>query len=134
VTVVAGGRAPARPQLIRAMNEQLLLDHIRRSGKLSRADAMARWREWGRAMRFDDGKDYVFAAGMDGQIFMHAQRPQLEGTAGPSDADGRLIIPPLVDAVRSTGNAVRSYTFAKQQGGPPLPKLTTQTRKQARQL
>src|SRR6476660_2088053 len=38
VTVVAGGRAPARPQLIRAMNEQLLLDHIRRSGKLSRAE------------------------------------------------------------------------------------------------
>ena len=36
--VVAGGRAPARPQLIRAMNEQLLLDHIRRSGKLSRAE------------------------------------------------------------------------------------------------
>src|SRR6476620_972020 len=38
VTVVAGGRAPARPQLIRAMNEQLLLDHIRRSGKLARAE------------------------------------------------------------------------------------------------
>jgi predicted NBD/HSP70 family sugar kinase len=38
VTVVAGGRAPARPQLIRAMNEQLLLDHIRRNGKLSRAE------------------------------------------------------------------------------------------------
>ena len=106
-----------------ASQAQALEDQVK-AGKLSRADAMARWREWGRAMRFDDGKDYVFAAGMDGQIFMHAQRPQLEGTAGPSDADGRLIIPPLVDAVRSTGNAVRSYTFAKQQGGPPLPKLT----------
>lgn len=29
---------PARPQLIRAMNEQLLLDQIRSSGQLSRAD------------------------------------------------------------------------------------------------
>ena len=38
MTVVAGGRTPARPQLIRAMNEQLLLEHIRRSGKLSRAE------------------------------------------------------------------------------------------------
>jgi predicted NBD/HSP70 family sugar kinase len=33
----AGGLA-ARPQLIRAMNEQLLLEHIRRNGELSRAD------------------------------------------------------------------------------------------------
>jgi predicted NBD/HSP70 family sugar kinase len=38
VTVVAGNSSPARPQLIRAMNEQLLLEHIRRSGQLSRAD------------------------------------------------------------------------------------------------
>jgi predicted NBD/HSP70 family sugar kinase len=30
--------APARPQLIREMNEQLLLEQIRRSGRLSRAD------------------------------------------------------------------------------------------------
>ncbi|MDT4904431.1 MAG: hypothetical protein QOH52_2447 [Pseudonocardiales bacterium] len=33
-----GGTAPAGPQLIRAMNEQLILDHIRRSGELSRAE------------------------------------------------------------------------------------------------
>jgi predicted NBD/HSP70 family sugar kinase len=38
VTVVAGGVTAARPQLIRAINEQLLLDHIRRSGPLSRAE------------------------------------------------------------------------------------------------
>jgi predicted NBD/HSP70 family sugar kinase len=34
--VVAG--SAARPQLIRAMNEQLMLDHIRAAGELSRAD------------------------------------------------------------------------------------------------
>ena len=34
--VVAG--SAARPQLIRAMNEQLMLDHIRATGELSRAD------------------------------------------------------------------------------------------------
>jgi predicted NBD/HSP70 family sugar kinase len=38
VTVVAGGVSAARPQLIRAMNEQVLLDHIRRSGPVSRAE------------------------------------------------------------------------------------------------
>ena len=38
MAVVAGGLSAARPQLIRAMNEQVMLDHIRRAGPLSRAD------------------------------------------------------------------------------------------------
>jgi predicted NBD/HSP70 family sugar kinase len=36
--VSAGGMSAARPQLIRAMNEQVMLDYIRRGGPLSRAD------------------------------------------------------------------------------------------------
>lgn len=35
---VAGGAAAARPQLIREINEQVLLDHIRRSGPISRTE------------------------------------------------------------------------------------------------
>jgi DNA-binding transcriptional ArsR family regulator len=35
---VAGGLAAARPSLIRAMNEQLLLEHIRQRGPCSRAE------------------------------------------------------------------------------------------------
>ncbi|HEX3816101.1 MAG TPA: ROK family protein [Mycobacteriales bacterium] len=38
MTVVARGVGAARPQLIRAMNEQVLLDHIRRTGPMSRAE------------------------------------------------------------------------------------------------
>jgi predicted NBD/HSP70 family sugar kinase len=38
VTVVAGAVSGARPQLIRAINEQVLLDHIRRAGPLSRTE------------------------------------------------------------------------------------------------
>ena len=38
MTVVAGGAAAARPQLIRAINEQVLLEHIRRSGPVSRTE------------------------------------------------------------------------------------------------
>jgi predicted NBD/HSP70 family sugar kinase len=36
--MVSGGLSAARPQLIRALNEQLLLEHIRASGPCSRAD------------------------------------------------------------------------------------------------
>ncbi len=38
MTVVAGGAAAARPQLIREINERVLLDHIRRSGPISRTE------------------------------------------------------------------------------------------------
>ena len=38
MTVLAGSGSPARPQMMRAMNEQLLLDHIRSSDGISRAD------------------------------------------------------------------------------------------------
>ncbi len=38
MAVVAGEGFAARPRLIRAMNEQLLLDYIRRNGAVSRAD------------------------------------------------------------------------------------------------
>ena len=38
MTVVAGGPSAARPQLIRAINEQVLLEHIRRSGPVSRTE------------------------------------------------------------------------------------------------
>jgi hypothetical protein len=36
--VTVSGLSAARPALIRALNEQLLLDHIRSSGPYSRAD------------------------------------------------------------------------------------------------
>jgi predicted NBD/HSP70 family sugar kinase len=38
VTAISGQRSPAGPQLIRAMNEQLLLGHIRIAGEISRAE------------------------------------------------------------------------------------------------
>jgi predicted NBD/HSP70 family sugar kinase len=38
VTVVAGGASAARPELIRAINEQVMLEHIRRSGPVSRTE------------------------------------------------------------------------------------------------
>ena len=38
MTSVARGSSPGGPQLIRAMNEQLMLEHIRRTDDLSRAD------------------------------------------------------------------------------------------------
>src|ERR1022692_4454081 len=38
ITMTSAGGQAARPQLLRALNEQLLLSHIRRLGRYSRAD------------------------------------------------------------------------------------------------
>jgi predicted NBD/HSP70 family sugar kinase len=38
VTVLSGPGSPARPQMMRALNEQMLLEHIRSSSGISRAD------------------------------------------------------------------------------------------------
>jgi methyl-accepting chemotaxis protein len=101
---------------------QSLEDQVK-AGKLTRAEAMARFREAGHAMRYDGEGGYVYAAGQDGVFVLHP-RSAIEGTTGPTDATGRLIMPQLIAAVQGIDHATMTYTFAKQQGGEALPKLT----------
>jgi methyl-accepting chemotaxis protein len=101
---------------------QLLEDQVK-AGKLTRAEAMARFREAGHAMRYDGEGGYVYATGQDGVVVLHP-RSEFEGTTGPTDATGRLIMPMLIAATQGTDHATLTYTFAKQQGGEALPKLT----------
>ncbi len=101
---------------------QSLEDQVK-AGKLSRADAVARWHDAVRAMRYDGEGGYIFAAGQDGTVLLHP-RKEFEGTSGPVDAKSQLIMPMLLAAVQGHDDGVTSYTFAKQQGGEALPKLT----------
>jgi methyl-accepting chemotaxis protein len=94
-----------------------------KAGKLGRADAIVRWREAARAMRYDGEGGYVFAATQDGTVVLHP-RTEFEGNSGPVDAKGQPIMPALLAAVQGREDAVASYTFAKQQGSEALPKLT----------
>src|SRR5690349_4209390 len=97
----------------------LLEDQVK-AGKLTRAEAIERWRQAAHAMRYDGEGGYVFAAAQDGTVIMHP-RAEFEGKPGPVDADGRLIMPVLLSALHGQDHAIASYTFAKQQGGAALP-------------
>src|SRR5262245_1008143 len=55
----------------------LLEDEVK-AGRLSRADAIARWRQAAHAMRYDGEGGYVFAAAQDGTVIMHP-RTEFEG-------------------------------------------------------
>jgi methyl-accepting chemotaxis protein len=94
---------------------QSLEDQVK-AGKLSRADAIVRWRAAARTMRFDGEGGYVFATGPDAMVIMHP-RSEFEGTAGPADAQGRTIMPMLIVAVQGKDDAVTRYSFAKHPGG-----------------
>ncbi|HTI84770.1 MAG TPA: methyl-accepting chemotaxis protein, partial [Acetobacteraceae bacterium] len=94
-----------------------------KAGKLTRAEAIERWRAAVHAMRYDGEGGYLFAAAQDGTVVMHP-RTEFEGKPGPVDADGHLIMPMLLSALHGQDHATASYTFAKPQGGAALPKLT----------
>jgi methyl-accepting chemotaxis protein len=106
-----------------AVGHAQLLENQVKAGKLSRADAIVRWREAAHAMRYDGEGGYVFAAVQDGTVVMHP-RAEFEGNSGPVDAKGKLIMPALIAVVQGRQDAVTHYTFARQQGGEALPKLT----------
>ena len=101
---------------------QSLEDQVQ-AGKLTRAEAMARFREAGHAMRYDGEGGYVYATGQDGIVVLHP-RTEFEGNTGPVDAAGRLIMPMLIAALQNTDHGTVTYTFAKANGGTALPKLT----------
>src|SRR4051794_19166263 len=68
---------------IAASYAQSLEDQVK-AGKLTHAEAIARFREAGHAMRFDGEGGYVYATGQDGIMVLHP-RSQFEGNTGPTD-------------------------------------------------
>lgn len=101
---------------------QSLQDQVQ-AGTLTRDEAIARFRVTGRAMHYDGAGGYIFSIDDAGKIFSHP-RLDLEGTQGPPDASGQPVGQLLRDAVRGRDDAIVTYTFPKQEGGKPLPKLT----------
>jgi methyl-accepting chemotaxis protein len=94
-----------------------------KAGKLKHDEAVARFRDEVRAMRYDGEGGYVYVGTLDGETILHPN-PALEGKPGPLDAKGQPIVPMLVAALGLGDHAVLTYTFAKPGGGDPLPKLT----------
>ncbi len=100
------------------------LDAQVKSGKLPREEAMARLKEAGRSMWFDDHRAYLGIVTLDGLWFMNAAVPKIEGTAGTKMPDGSFILDRFIDAVKTRDEGTAVYEYPKPGATEPLPKLT----------
>jgi methyl-accepting chemotaxis protein len=93
------------------------------AGRMTRDQAIERFRGAIRTMRFADGSGYVLGAGMDGIFFLNPVMPKAEGTLGGRDAAGKPIVMRFIDAVKNQDQATLVYSYPKPNQTSPLPKL-----------
>jgi methyl-accepting chemotaxis protein len=96
-------------------------------GKITKDEALGRFREVVHAMRYRDGQEYLLAYTMDGICIAHGANPPQEGTnrIEVKDSHGNLIIGAMV-AILKTGKTegTTTYWYPKPGEKEPLPKLT----------
>jgi methyl-accepting chemotaxis protein len=95
-----------------------------KAGKLTREEAMARFKDIGRGMWFDDHTAYVGIVDYDGLWFMNAGVPKIEGTLGSKMPDGRYVSENLKNAVKSGDQGLAVYDYPKPGATELLPKMT----------
>jgi methyl-accepting chemotaxis protein len=95
------------------------------SGVLEEAQAKTLARDALRAIRYDDGAEYVFAYTYDGVGRVMGPRPEWEGENKLDllDADGKPLIADLIAAARDGGGTV-SYRFPRAGSTQPEPKVS----------
>ncbi|AWK89339.1 cache domain-containing protein [Azospirillum thermophilum] len=96
-----------------------------RSGKLPKEEAIARFRDRVRAMRYDGGKEYVFVYDMRGYAVVAAD-PAQDGTdrSGTRDPNGVYIVKEFIRLVQSAGEGRVDYAFPRPGQTAPLPKIS----------
>jgi methyl-accepting chemotaxis protein len=107
-----------------AYEQAQVLDAEVKAGKLTRDEAMARFKEVGRGLWFDNHRAYVTVADLDGINILNLAAPKIEGTRGNKMPDGRYIIQTFVDAVKTSDEGLSRYDYPKPGETAPTPKLT----------
>jgi methyl-accepting chemotaxis protein len=100
------------------------LDGEVKAGKLTREEAIDRFKDSTRAMWYDDHRSYITIGGLDGLWLMNAAVPKVDGTRGTKMPNGRYILADLIDVVRNHDEGMSLYEYPKPGGTEALPKLT----------
>ncbi|MDQ2763351.1 MAG: cache domain-containing protein, partial [Pseudomonadota bacterium] len=98
--------------------------------EMTRQQALDRFHQDIRSIRFDGGTGYLFAVDAhNGNVLMHGVNPKLEGKPFPNDpATGQPISDMLIAAVRSSDSGITSYMFPKPSQTQPLQKVAAVAR------
>src|SRR5712671_6445234 len=82
-----------------------------KAGKLTEDEAMARLKDDGHAMWFDDHRSAVWIGGLDGVWFMSASFPKLEGSRGTRMPDGRYILEDFIASVKDHDEGLSMFDY-----------------------
>ncbi|WP_299443424.1 methyl-accepting chemotaxis protein [uncultured Rhodospira sp.] len=95
------------------------------AGEIDMETAKTRARNAIRSMRYNDGKEYVFAISYDGTVQALRPRPDWEGTdkRDLTDTEGKRFIVDLIKAARTGGGSV-DYRFPRPGSDKPEPKVS----------
>lgn len=107
-----------------AFEQAQLLDTQVQAGKLTRDEAMARFKEIGRGWWFDNHRAYITVADFEGINVLNLASPKIEGTHGNPMPNGRYIIDTFVDAVKTSDEGLSLYDYPKPGQTEALPKMT----------
>jgi methyl-accepting chemotaxis protein len=107
-----------------AYEQAKVLDGQVQAGKLTRDEAMARFKEVGRGLWFDNHRAYITIADLDGVNILNLAAPKIEGTRGTKMPDGRYIIQTFVDAVKTSDEGLSLYDYPKPGETIATPKMT----------
>ncbi len=95
------------------------------AGRISRDEAIARFRNSVHSMWYDGRQGYVLMATMDGNFIAQPVNPKLVGTRGTVDPQtGRYIIDSFVQVMKSADEGTVTYQYPKPGQTERLPKYT----------
>ncbi len=96
------------------------------AGRLTREQAIERFRTATHAMWYNDHHDYIFASSFDGVSISNAADPKIVGTnrLGNKDVNGKPITGSFIEALRKAPEAVVDYYFNKPGQTEALPKVS----------
>src|SRR5262249_40552858 len=85
------------------------------SGKITREEAIERFRDYVHSMTFDKGAGYLFVNRMDGVSIANGADPKIEGTnrLGNKDINGKPITGTMIEMMKTASDGTMTYWWPK---------------------